>query len=129
MGYFFALMSVLLVSAAQLGMKWAMVQFPPVTLSMDFLYAVVFVHPLGLLILFLGLLAYALSMGCWFLALRRIPLSKAYPLLSLSYVLVWAAALVLPWLNEPFSQQKLMGVAIIFIGLLLIFTPAKQRKQ
>jgi len=129
MGYFLAFMSVLLVSAAQLGMKWAMVQFPPVTFSLDFVYAVLFVHPLGLLILFLGLLAYALSMGCWFLALRRIPLSKAYPLLSLSYVLVWAAALVLPWLNEPFSNQKLLGVAVIFIGLLLIFMPSKHAQQ
>lgn len=98
MGYLWALCSVLLVSGAQLAMKWAVMQFPQATFELAFLTAVLFDNLPGLLVLFCGLLAYALSMLCWFLALRRIPLSKAYPLLSLSYVLVWAAAIVLPGL-------------------------------
>ncbi|MFG7416369.1 hypothetical protein ACG00L_27290, partial [Klebsiella pneumoniae] len=40
--------------------------------------------------LFFGLLGYLLSMVCWYFALHRLPLSKAYALLSLSYILVWA---------------------------------------
>lgn len=123
MGYLWALCSVLLVSSAQLAMKWAMMQFPPVSFDLGFLSAVVFDNWPGLLALFSGLSGYALSMVCWYLALGKIPLSKAYPLLSLSYVLVWAAAIALPWLNEPFSRLKLIGVGIIFIGLLLIFLP------
>lgn len=125
MGYLWAICSVLLVSSAQLAMKWAVMQFPPAELSLHFLTAFLFEQPGGLLALGAGLLAYALSMACWYLALRRLPLSKAYPLLSLSYVLVWGAAIILPWLNEPFSPLKLAGVGLIFIGLLLIFLPAR----
>lgn len=128
MGYLLALMSVLLVSAAQLLMKWAMIQFPAVNLSLSFLYGLLFEHPYGLLALFLGLAAYVCSMGCWYFALRRIPLSKAYPLLSLSYVLVWGAAQLIPWLNESYSHMKLLGVGIIFAGLLLIFIPHRNHK-
>lgn len=126
MGYFWALMSVLLVSCAQLIMKWAMMTLPPVSQHAELLAAFLSLSP-GALALFVGLFAYAFSMGCWFLALRRIALSKAYPLLSLSYVLVWATAIWLPWLNESFSTGKLMGVSVIFIGLLLVCLPQRKR--
>jgi undecaprenyl phosphate-alpha-L-ara4N flippase subunit ArnF len=126
MGYFWAMMSVLLVSCAQLIMKWAMVELPPVARPEALLSAFVIGSP-GALALMVGLLAYVISMGCWFLALRRIALSKAYPLLSLSYVLVWAAAIWLPWLHESFSVGKLVGVAVIFIGLLLVCIPDRKR--
>jgi undecaprenyl phosphate-alpha-L-ara4N flippase subunit ArnF len=79
------------------------------------------------LALFVGLLAYVFSMGCWFLALRRIALSKAYPLLSLSYVLVWVTAIWLPWLHESFSTGKLIGVSVIFIGLMMVCLPQRKR--
>ena len=36
--------------------------------------------------LLLGLTGYVASMGCWYLALHRMALSKAYALLSLSYI-------------------------------------------
>ncbi len=126
MGYFWALMSVLLVSCAQLIMKWAMVALPPVERPETLLRALLGLSP-GALALVVGLLAYAFSMGFWFLALRRIALSKAYPLLSLSYVLVWGAAIWLPWLNERFSAGKLLGVSAIFIGLLLVCLPSGKR--
>ncbi|EPF17553.1 Undecaprenyl phosphate-aminoarabinose flippase subunit ArnF [Cedecea davisae] len=128
MGYIWALMSVLLVSGAQLAMKWAMIQFPAASLSLDFAWAVLS-GGYALFALLCGLAAYAFSMGCWYLALRRIPLSKAYPLLSLSYVLVWVSAINLPWLNEAFSPEKLIGVAAIFFGLVLICLPHNLRHK
>lgn len=124
MGYFWALMSVLLVSGAQLVMKWAMTTLPPVAQHQALLEAFYRFTPAAAALV-IGLLAYAISMACWFLALRRIALSKAYPLLSLSYVLVWGAAIWLPWLNERFSAGKLIGVSAIFIGLLLVCLPQK----
>lgn len=74
-----------------------------------------------------GLLGYLLSMVCWYFALHRLPLSKAYALLSLSYILVWAAAIWLPGWHEPFYWQSLLGVAIIVAGVLTIFWPVKRR--
>jgi undecaprenyl phosphate-alpha-L-ara4N flippase subunit ArnF len=125
MGYVWAVMSVLLVSGAQLIMKWAMVTLPPVGQTDALVSAFLHVTP-GAVALVIGLFAYVFSMGCWYMALRRIALSKAYPLLSISYVLVWAAAIWLPWLHESFSAGKLAGVSVIFVGLLLVSLPDKK---
>lgn len=125
MGIMWALWSVILVSGAQLLLRGAMMLFPPVSDPAAF-FASLLAWPAAAYLLSCGLLAYALSMLCWFLALQRMTLSKAYPLLSLSYVLVWAGALALPALNEAFQWGKLAGVALIFSGLLLICWPESQ---
>jgi len=125
MGWLFALCSVLLVSGAQLLMKWAMIQLPAIGQPLPFIAAVLtFSAPATALVS--GLMAYALSMLCWLLALRRMPLSRAYPLLSLSYLLVWGTALLIPSLNETFLWGKLAGGALILGGLLLICWPDKK---
>lgn len=127
MGLLFALGSVVLVSAAQLLLKWAMMQLPDISQLPQFLSSLSHL-PLPTAALLLGLLAYALSMLCWLLALKRLPLSRAYPLLSLSYLLVWLAALWLPGLNEAFHWGKLAGASLIVGGLLLICWPAAKRR-
>jgi len=65
-------------------------------------------------------------MLCWMLALRHLPLNRLYPLLSLSYVLVWLAAVSLPVFNEPFRWSSLAGVILIMLGLLLNSWPRKK---
>jgi len=125
MGWLFALCSVLLVSGAQLLMKWAMIQLPSFAQPLHFL-SVLLSFSTPVLALLSGLLAYALSMLCWLLALQRIPLSRAYPLLSISYLVVWGAALLIPSLNEHFLWGKLAGGVVILTGLLFIFWPDKK---
>lgn len=124
MGLLYAFCSVLLISAAQLMMKWAIVQLPAIEQPMLFSAALLRLS-LPTVVLCGGLLAYGLSMLCWFLALQRLPLSRVYPLLSLSYLLVWAAALWLPGMNEMFFWGKLVGASLILAGLMLIFSPQK----
>lgn len=119
MGALWALGSVLLVSCAQLLLRWSMMSLPPINDFAAFCH-VLLTWPIAAFTLPGGLLAYVLSMLCWLLALQRMALSKAYPLLSLSYVLVWGAALALPMFKEAFQWGKLLGVALIFSGLLLI---------
>ncbi|VEB03960.1 4-amino-4-deoxy-L-arabinose-phospho-UDP flippase subunit F [Klebsiella pneumoniae] len=108
MGFFWALLSVGLVSAAQLLLRSAMVALPPLTDIVAFLQHLLHFQP-GTFGLFFGLLGYLLSMVCWYFALHRLPLSKAYALLSLSYILVWAAAIWLPGWHEPFYWQIAAG--------------------
>lgn len=124
MGLIQALMSVLLVSIAQLTLRHAMVTLPsvtePVALARHLLCG-----GTGSLALMLGLLGYLASMVCWFFALHRLALSRACALLSLSYVLVWAAAVWLPGWHEPFRWRSLAGVLIIVSGILLIFLPQR----
>lgn len=125
-GMVWALASVLLVSIAQLLLRYAMVSLPPVSLSWSFV-SVLLQPQKGTLALIAGLFGYLASMGCWYFALHRLPLSKAYALLSVSYILVWAAAIWLPGWHEPFSARGGFGVLLIVAGVLVIFLPGRAR--
>jgi undecaprenyl phosphate-alpha-L-ara4N flippase subunit ArnF len=121
-GYLWGMGSVLLATLAQLLLKWGMVQIP-----MNWL-EVFNVLPWGsLLAVAGGLLGYALSMLCWFFALRYLPLNRAYPLLSISYILVYLAAVFLPWFHESATGLKTLGTMFILLGVWLINSkkPAK----
>lgn len=122
-GVLLALCSVLLVSLAQLVLRVAMLHFPPLA---EILSPQIGQHVKPLLLLCLGLGAYALSMLCWMLALRHLPLNRLYPLLSLSYVLVWLAAISLPMFGEPFRWSSFAGVLLIVFGLLCVSLPRKK---
>jgi len=111
-----ALVSVALVTLAQLMLRSAMMEFPAFS-------ALLQGGTLPVLMLCAGLAAYGLSMLCWIAALRYQPLGQLYPLLSLSYVLVWLAAVVLPWFHEPFRWSSLAGVVLIVAGLLAVSLP------
>lgn len=125
-GTFWALCSVVLVSGAQLLLRSAMVSLPPVAEPFMLLAALLhFAQGTGILLL--GLSGYVASMGCWYLALHRMALSQAYALLSLSYILVWIAAIVLPGWSERFSWAGLAGVGLIIAGVLVIFLPAAKK--
>lgn len=127
-GAFWALCSVLLVSAAQLLLRYAMQALPPVSEAMVFVSAL-WHFSSGTGALLLGLMGYVASMGCWYLALHRMALSKAYALLSLSYILVWGAAILLPGWEERFSWHGLVGVGFIILGVLTIFRPARRQQN
>lgn len=127
-GAFWALCSVVLVSGAQLLLRSAMMALPPVAEPIALLNALQHFAP-GSGMLLLGLSGYVASMGCWYLALHRMALSKAYALLSLSYILVWIAAIALPGWNDSFSWAGLAGVGLIIAGVLVIFRPAVQKAK
>ena len=66
----------------------------------------------------LGLLCYALSVLAWIVALTRVDVSIAYPMLSLGYVIVTIAAWFL--FNEPISTVKILALSIIIFGIVLL---------
>jgi len=119
-GVLLTLVSVLLTSAAQLAMGYAMTALPPVSQFYAFIGALWPVH-------LAGLAGYLASMFFWYLALHHLALSKAYALLSLSYILVWSASLIVPGMHGIFSVRSLIGVLVIIAGVLVIFLPAHQR--
>ncbi|MHB1667987.1 MAG: EamA family transporter [Thiomonas sp.] len=66
----------------------------------------------------LALMFYALSVGVWTLAMTRVQVSIAYPMLSLAYVVTAFAAW---WLfGEALTAQKLIGIAIIIVGVIVV---------
>ena len=66
----------------------------------------------------IGLACYALSVVVWILALARIDVSVAYPMLSVGYVITAVAA----WwfFGENLSGTRLAGIAIILVGVWLV---------
>ena len=65
-----------------------------------------------------GMACYAISLVVWIMALSRVPVSIAYPMLSIGYVVNAFAAYLL--FNEPLASQKLLGIGFIVLGVWLV---------
>jgi multidrug transporter EmrE-like cation transporter len=65
-----------------------------------------------------GLLCYVFSVLIWIVALTRVDVSIAYPMLSLGYVIVTIAAWFL--FNEEISAIKILALSIIIFGIVLL---------
>jgi multidrug transporter EmrE-like cation transporter len=65
-----------------------------------------------------GMLCYGVSVCVWVAALSKAPVSTAYPMLSLGYVVV--AAVSVAWLGETLTLNKVLGIALICTGVLLV---------
>ncbi|MFN5192413.1 MAG: SMR family transporter, partial [Burkholderiales bacterium] len=66
----------------------------------------------------LGLGCYGVSVIVWIMALSRVPVSVAYPLLSIGYIVNAFAAWHL--FGESLTAQKLVGIAVICVGVWLV---------
>jgi len=81
------------------------------------------VLPIGLKLAFnpyilSGMVAYGVSLVIWIMALSRVPVSIAYPMLSIGYVI--NAFIAWHWFGEPLSAQKLAGIGLIISGVYVI---------
>ena len=65
-----------------------------------------------------AMLAYGLSVIVWVVGLSRVPVSQAYPLLSLGYVINIGLAWWL--LGEIPNVQRVAGIGIIVLGVVLV---------
>jgi len=108
---------VLLNALAQLGLKAATRVSGPLTAT----DAGVWHKALELLAvpsLWFALGAYGLSVVVWLVGLSRVPVSQAYPLLSLGYVINIGLAWWL--LGEMPNVQRVAGIAVIVLGVVLV---------
>lgn len=65
-----------------------------------------------------GLVLYGIATVMWLYVLKKLPLSLAYPLQSLAYVLGMVAAVYL--FHETVPLQRWIGAAIILIGVIVL---------
>ena len=65
-----------------------------------------------------GMGCYAVSVLVWIMALSRVPVSIAYPMLSIGYVV--NAVIAHFWFGEILVMQKMFGIGFIIIGLILV---------
>jgi len=68
--------------------------------------------------IFGGLSCYVVSVVIWIMALSRVPVSIAYPMLSIGYIVNAFAAAYL--FGESVTTQKLLGIGFIVIGVYLV---------
>jgi multidrug transporter EmrE-like cation transporter len=81
------------------------------------------VIPVGLRLAFqpyilTGMGCYAVSLVVWIMALSRVPVSVAYPMLSIGYVVNAFVAYL--WFGEALASQKLLGIGFIVVGVWLV---------
>jgi drug/metabolite transporter (DMT)-like permease len=65
-----------------------------------------------------GILLFVLSMVVWLAVLSKMELSRAYPMVSISYVLVALMAKFI--LGEQLGLTRVAGIAVILVGVVLV---------
>lgn len=65
-----------------------------------------------------GIACYAVSVVVWILALSRVEVSIAYPMLSIGYVVNAIAAYYL--FGEAVSPMRLAGIGVIALGVFIV---------
>lgn len=65
-----------------------------------------------------GLLSAVIAAFAWMLAMTKLPMNVAYPVMSLTYPLVF----ILGWLlfGESISQWRVLGIGLILLGIFFI---------
>lgn len=111
------LAGVLLNAAAQLLLKAGTNRIGEFAFSLDNLV------PIGAKVatsapILAGLACYGVSVVVWIMALSRVPVSVAYPMLSIGYVVNALAAWAL--FGESLAAQKLVGIGFIVVGVFLV---------
>lgn len=108
---------VFLNAIAQLLLKAGTQKMGPITLSINQAWGLMWQVALNPFI-FLGLLCYVVSVGVWIIALSRVEVSYAYPMLSMGYVLNAVAAYYL--FGENLNALRIGGIFVIILGVYMI---------
>jgi drug/metabolite transporter (DMT)-like permease len=109
------LLSIVLGAGGQLLFKWAARSLPPFSdLGLLRLLQLMFTTPaiLG------GFVCFFISALLWIVAIRSVPLNIAYPMVALSYVIIFVGSHLL--FNEPLGWRHWAGAVLIIGGILLI---------
>lgn len=113
----FILFTVMTNAAAQLMLKYGMMQLGPLSFAG--------VNPLVKILqivfspwIFLGLFTFVISMASHLYVLSKVELSFAYPFLSLAYVAVAVFAYFV--FREDLNAYRIAGIAFICVGTVLI---------
>jgi len=111
------LLSISLAVVGQLLLKMGMLRIGRFSLNISTIvqqYTRIFLN----LFVIAGVIGFFFSMLVWLYVLSRLELSTAYPFVALNYVLILFVSHFL--LKETITPVKIMGVAVIVIGVFLI---------
>ena len=111
------LAGVLLNAAAQLFLKEGMRRIGHFEFVWDNFVPIALQVSMNVFVL-AGLVCYVVSVLIWIMALSRVEVSIAYPMLSIGYVVNAAAAWYL--FGEAVTAQRMVGIATIIVGVFLV---------
>lgn len=104
-------------AVAQLALKQGMRQIGQFEFTPAVLWDMSFRIALNPYVVF-GILCYGVSVMVWLLALSRVDVGFAYPMLSVGYIVTAVAAVYL--FGEVLSPVRLGGIALIMVGVYMI---------
>ncbi len=117
LGYLYILMTIVLTVYGQVVIKWQInlsgsmpAGAAAITIYLSKLFLNVWILS--------GLLAYGLAALAWMATMSKFELSYAYPFMSLAFVLV--VFLSVFFFNEPLTQHKILGTALVVAGIIVI---------
>ncbi|MGB5291677.1 MAG: SMR family transporter [Lysobacterales bacterium] len=111
------LTGVLLNAFAQLALKASVSDTGVISLDMQSLFSSAGSLASNLW-LWVGLICYGISVIVWILALSRVDVSIAYPMLSIGYIVNAVAAWHL--FDEPMNIGKVVGIGVIILGVYIL---------
>jgi drug/metabolite transporter (DMT)-like permease len=112
--YFYIAVTVALTACGQLMVKGrAIVHAPAVSGKIGYIMAM-YTDPAVLAALMAALLASV----SWTLALEKAPLSVAYPMMAMNFVVVPTLAALI--FGEPLSASRVVALCVIVVGVLMI---------
>lgn len=115
--FFLLLGSVFLGASGQILLKYATGTLKPINLEFSALpYTIFKVFTNGWIIA--GLSCFAVSMMIWLKVLSTMELSRAYPSVSLSYILIFTMSVIL--FKEDVTLFKIIGLCSICMGVFFI---------
>lgn len=109
------LVSIVLSSFGQVTMKYGTMQLTQLININVFQKLLVYFTNIYIV---LGFVLYALSAFIWIFAISKLPLSIAYPLVGISYVIVMVLSYFM--FKEPITLTKVIGVLLIISGVIVI---------
>ncbi|WP_066190216.1 MULTISPECIES: EamA family transporter [Gracilibacillus] len=117
MGYLYIAATIIFTVYGQLIIKWTMDRQGelPEGLFDKFIFLVQMIGNPWILSGFFAAFLAALS---WMAAMTKFDISYAYPFMSLSFVLVFILSAIL--FAEPVNPQKMIGFALIIIGIIVM---------
>ncbi|MGZ5049993.1 MAG: SMR family transporter [Methylobacter sp.] len=111
------LTGVMLNAVAQLALKASVKEMGAIGLNLSS-SATAFFRLAGEPFLWTGLTCYGVSVIVWILALSRVDVSIAYPMLSMGYVVNALAAWYL--FGEAMNPSRLIGIGIVLLGVYVL---------
>ena len=117
-GYTLALIAVFIGSIGQIILKIGTNNYPGSITNNFYSSFSSFLKILFFPQIFIGLSCYAVSALLWIIVLSHLEVSKAYPILGLSYIFVLLLSFF--FLGESLTLTKILGSLLILFGVVLI---------